>query len=172
MQNLPRGFFCGGIVKMKIKNIAILQSEINSCHSTVSDLVCEKCGKKVNSVVILKCGEDIKIVGFICCFKKELEIFFVKHPESEYIETCLINDVDFFNKKETKKKIRSGMTPKLRYKILSRDGFKCKLCGRKPPDVSLAVDHIKPVKYGGDNSESNLQTLCFDCNSGKGAEWQ
>jgi len=31
------------------------------------------------------------------------------------------------------------------------------------------VDHIKPIKAGGDNDIFNLVTACSDCNSGKGA---
>ena len=33
----------------------------------------------------------------------------------------------------------------------------------------LHVDHIKPVKDGGDNNITNLITSCADCNLGKGA---
>jgi len=37
------------------------------------------------------------------------------------------------------------------------------------PDVVLEVDHINPVKNGGDNNILNLVTSCMDCNRGKGA---
>lgn len=66
--------------------------------------------------------------------------------------------------KETEK---GKMTPTLRYNILSRDGFRCKLCGRTAPEVKLHVDHIIPLSKGGKTEESNLQALCFDCNHGK-----
>jgi 5-methylcytosine-specific restriction endonuclease McrA len=65
---------------------------------------------------------------------------------------------------------RSKMTPKLRYEILRRDGFRCKICGRGEEDgVKLHVDHIIPVSKGGKTEEENLRTLCEDCNLGKGA---
>ncbi|MGA2031903.1 MAG: HNH endonuclease [Thermoguttaceae bacterium] len=60
----------------------------------------------------------------------------------------------------------------LRYKVLLRDKFRCVACGRSPAkdaDVELHVDHIIPWSRGGQNTESNLRTLCFDCNLGKGA---
>ena len=61
----------------------------------------------------------------------------------------------------------------LRYKVLSRDRFRCVICGRSPakdPNIELHVDHILPWSRGGQNTEENLRTLCFDCNLGKGAK--
>ncbi|NMA06481.1 MAG: HNH endonuclease [Ruminococcaceae bacterium] len=37
------------------------------------------------------------------------------------------------------------------------------------PDVILEIDHISPVKDGGNDNILNLITSCFDCNRGKGA---
>lgn len=63
---------------------------------------------------------------------------------------------------------RQLMTPKMRYSILKRDGFKCVICGRSQQDgAKLHVDHIKPVSKGGKTVESNLRTLCDMCNLGK-----
>lgn len=67
---------------------------------------------------------------------------------------------------------RAKMTAGFRYDILKRDNFTCQLCGAKAitHDVTLHVDHIKPVKKGGLTVEDNLQTLCRDCNLGKGTK--
>lgn len=63
---------------------------------------------------------------------------------------------------------RKAIAPKLRWKIMQRDNFKCIKCGRGVNDVDcLQVDHINPVTNGGGNDESNLQTLCWECNVGK-----
>jgi 5-methylcytosine-specific restriction endonuclease McrA len=59
----------------------------------------------------------------------------------------------------------------LRYKILSRDNFRCVTCGASPArdvSVELHIDHIYPWSRGGQNVEDNLRTLCFKCNLGKG----
>lgn len=62
---------------------------------------------------------------------------------------------------------RKGISQKRRFEVFKRDRFTCQYCGRTPPDVVLALDHIVPVASGGDNSEINLTTACFDCNIGK-----
>jgi hypothetical protein len=57
---------------------------------------------------------------------------------------------------------------KLRFRILERDKYRCVICGRSAEDgVKLQVDHIHPKSKGGIADESNLATLCFDCNIGK-----
>lgn len=63
---------------------------------------------------------------------------------------------------------RRLMTDSLRYDILVRDGFRCKICGASAADgVKLHVDHILPVSKGGKTEKSNLRTLCERCNLGK-----
>jgi len=39
-------------------------------------------------------------------------------------------------------------------------------------DVKLHVDHIVPVSRGGKSVMGNLQTLCEDCNCGKGNRYE
>ena len=60
----------------------------------------------------------------------------------------------------------------LRYLVLNRDRFRCALCGRSPltdPSVELHLDHIIPFSKGGTTTSENLQTLCRECNMGKGS---
>lgn len=57
---------------------------------------------------------------------------------------------------------------KLRFIIFTRDKFTCTYCGRKPPEVSLQIDHIHPKSKGGQNTEINFTTSCKECNLGKG----
>lgn len=64
-----------------------------------------------------------------------------------------------------------GVSDRLRFRIMKRDNFKCRKCGRSPAtdlNVILHVDHIKPWSKGGKTSEDNLETLCSICNLGKG----
>lgn len=64
---------------------------------------------------------------------------------------------------------REPIGSKLRYDILTRDGYRCVKCGARGNESKLHVDHKKPVSHGGTNDPSNLQTLCENCNLGKGA---
>lgn len=63
---------------------------------------------------------------------------------------------------------RRPLSKRVRFEVFKRDDFRCTYCGRHPPDVLLEADHITPVCDGGDDSQDNLTTACFDCNRGKG----
>lgn len=62
---------------------------------------------------------------------------------------------------------RKSLSKKVRFEVFKRDSFTCQYCGNVPPSVVLEIDHIHPASKGGDNSEDNLITSCFDCNRGK-----
>ena len=69
-----------------------------------------------------------------------------------------------------KKNKRKTIKPKLRFDILERDNHTCQACGATPQDgATLEIDHIKPIARGGTDDPLNLQVLCRECNSGKGA---
>jgi len=65
--------------------------------------------------------------------------------------------------------IRKPIKPSIRFKILQRDGFSCRYCGRngERDSVILHIDHLFPVSQGGSNDINNLVTSCRDCNLGK-----
>lgn len=90
-----------------------------------------------------------------------------------------IIDIHTHQNDETKKPSREWManeraklTAGLRYLVLKRDNFSCKSCGASPVEsngVQLEVDHIRSIEQWGRTELSNLQTLCRNCNRGKGA---
>ena len=66
---------------------------------------------------------------------------------------------------------RALMTSALREKIKERDNYTCQICGLstyQEPNLLLEIDHITPISRNGLTIESNLQTLCWRCNRGKG----
>ncbi len=67
---------------------------------------------------------------------------------------------------------KTGRNPswRLRFLVMRRDNFACRLCGASPakdPSVCLEVDHVLPWSKGGETVFSNLQTCCKTCNLGK-----
>ncbi len=65
------------------------------------------------------------------------------------------HEADFYNVREN------------RVKIWERDNYQCKYCGDQLTRFTATLDHIRPVRDGGDNSYENLITACLKCNSKK-----
>jgi hypothetical protein len=49
---------------------------------------------------------------------------------------------------------------KLRARVLTRDGYMCRLCGS---EENLEVHHMLALVHGGKSTMKNLITLCADC---------
>jgi 5-methylcytosine-specific restriction endonuclease McrA len=62
-------------------------------------------------------------------------------------------------------RIRGYRLIKIRERILLRDGYACRVCGRV--SVDLIVDHVVPLHLGGAESDENRQSLCGDCHDRK-----
>ena len=108
-------------------------------------------------------------------FRKALEAFVHYINNENGLETVndfnetdeQISKVNVVIKHKTKREISERM----RFRILLRDGFSCRKCGKSPMKeigVELHVDHILPWSKGGETVEENLETKCLKCNLGKG----
>jgi 5-methylcytosine-specific restriction endonuclease McrA len=100
------------------------------------------------------------------------------------IVRCLVCGRHCYNapRTETGRAVRSvttvhnGVKPKLRSKILERDGHRCVLC--KAEDKPLHAGHVVSVEAGlaiglSDdeiNDEENLIAVCDECNLGQGSQ--
>ncbi len=73
------------------------------------------------------------------------------------------------NTTKTQNKRSRYIPASIRVSVLHRDKYKCVFCGRSAKQIQLEIDHIIAYSKGGSNDISNLQTLCIDCNRGKGA---
>lgn len=83
-------------------------------------------------------------------------VYKLNHPEILYSQLTKRNP-----------KRREYLPLQVRYNILVRDKFKCKICGISSDKAMLHIDHIIPVSKGGTNDFNNLRTLCAFCNLGK-----
>lgn len=91
----------------------------------------------------------------------------INNEESSSLEEIKTLEID----PSTRHKTKRGINLRLRFIVMRRDNFKCRLCGRNPatnPKIVLCVDHIVPWSKGGETIPDNLQTLCSTCNIGKG----
>ena len=87
--------------------------------------------------------------------------------QNDSIETIQMNNTEERIVHKTKRDI----SDRLRFRILMRDGFTCRSCGKSPMKergVELHVDHILPWSKGGETIPDNLETKCKQCNLGKG----
>ena len=63
------------------------------------------------------------------------------------------------------------LPPRLKLRILSRQGFSCAHCGNGfTAAVKPEFDHITAIINGGSNSEGNIQALCIPCHGKKTAQ--
>jgi 5-methylcytosine-specific restriction endonuclease McrA len=68
-------------------------------------------------------------------------------------------------------------TPEQKRLVFRRDGGRCRHCGRQvirtrhPVPEQASFDHVEPWSWGGPTTMSNLQLLCRECNTAKGARY-
>jgi len=123
--------------------------------------------------LVVDSEEDVLVFylhgGHALIEKKVCEEFF---PDLAFPhEVVQLNPLSGFTSAElAPQKVLNRAPSKLdRMKILKRDSFRCRLCGRSPKDyvdVELHLHHILPWALGGLTIEHNLITLCKTCHDG------
>jgi len=93
----------------------------------------------------------------------------------EWAETA--SDVDFKPADPVGIRRRTSRDPNsaLRWRVARADSFRCRHCGKNPAQnagIQLHIDHVVPWSKGGETVLDNLQTLCSECNLGKGTQQQ
>jgi hypothetical protein len=64
---------------------------------------------------------------------------------------------------------RRELTEQEKEQVKRRDGYTCLCCGvEKRTGITLEIDHIVPIDFGGETTLENSQTLCRVCNQDKG----
>ncbi len=92
---------------------------------------------------------------------------------SEFLAAHPVAQVSVFGFKHIeclpKDALNRAPSPSHRMRILKRDDFRCRICGRRSTDhvdVELHVHHIRPWAQGGVTEDLNLITLCHTCHKG------
>ena len=102
-------------------------------------------------------------------WRKALERF-IEYVNNEKPASSAVAIQNLEAEPSTGRKTKRTISNRLRFIVMRRDNFKCKICGRHPasdPKIELQVDHVKPWAKGGETVLENLQTLCSQCNIGK-----
>lgn len=60
------------------------------------------------------------------------------------------------------------ISPRVRAKVIRRDGQACHYCKRGLKDDEITMDHIMPSSRGGHNGSANLVVACRKCNNRRG----
>ena len=125
-------------------------------------------------MIDIKDVESVEFQGYQAEIKEILELSF------KYVKEYLLDEnsnrekkfklaCDLLKKQNIKVDLGNASgNLKLRFKIFRRDDFSCVYCGRNPEQGALLqIDHVNPRSNNGKDTEDNLVTACFDCNSGK-----
>jgi 5-methylcytosine-specific restriction endonuclease McrA len=113
--------------------------------------------------VVARDGQDFVLQGF-----ERLTADEIKHIE----EACDVRLRRYLEKRgdapwEHRRRSAGYVSGSIKYEVLKRAKFRCELCGVPATECALEVDHILPRNRGGDDDLSNLQALCYRCNSMK-----
>jgi hypothetical protein len=159
----------------KINNI-LTWNDIKEEFTVTSDK-----GKYSKNYILTKLQEAASFCGENFT-RREYKLFIKDKktfPSASYIERtfktwneakkCALLILNPVSKRNPSGENQNKTWPKLRFRILRRDNFRCQYCGNTPQlGAILVVDHIIPKSKGGTCKESNLTTSCNLCNMGKG----
>lgn len=151
------------------KNRYVLVEEVNQLIKNIP----EKYGKE-KEIILLVSEEGFKIKDAIkkCGYSKEIRTlqYHIHRASKGIISLQDLRRSYLWNHPKVKKRNlkRKKISLKMRWEVLSRNGFRCVCCGTNSTEEVLHVDHIIPASLGGKTELNNLRTLCSSCNLGRG----
>jgi len=144
----------------KIAKSILSRSQIEYYEHITKNMVGKVLTK--NRGVTDKTKDKYSLIGFDDLNQKEID---------ELISVCNEKIEEYLDKRTDtwshRKKSSGYISGTIRYEVLKRAKFRCELCGISAKEKALEVDHIIPRNKGGSDDISNLQSLCYSCNSMK-----
>ena len=113
-----------------------------------------------NNGITAKDGDQYKLIGFETF--SDIEINDLKTICLQKIDEYLKNRSDVW---QHRRKASGYISGGIRLQVFTRAKTKCEMCGVSNKIKALEVDHIIPRNKGGSDDISNLQALCYTCNS-------
>jgi diadenosine tetraphosphate (Ap4A) HIT family hydrolase/5-methylcytosine-specific restriction endonuclease McrA len=112
--------------------------------------------------VVTKLRDEYSLNGYAELTASEIEIL---------VGLCNDKLSEFLKKRDDpwshRRKSTGYISGNNQYEVLKQAHFHCELCGVSADIKRLEVDHILPRNKGGSDDISNLQALCYSCNSMK-----
>jgi len=113
-----------------------------------------------NNGITSKDGNSYKLIGFENF--TDAEVNELKSICLHKIKQYLKNRSDVW---QHRRKSSGYISGGIRLEVFKRAKTKCEMCGVSNKVKALEVDHIIPRNKGGSDDISNLQALCYTCNS-------
>ena len=116
-----------------------------------------------NHAIVERTRDNYKIQGFSDLSEPEI---------ADLIQICKDRIEGFWKERklspfEHRRKSSGYISGSIKYEVLAKAKLRCLLCGAPDKERALEVDHIVPRAFGGSDDISNLQALCYKCNSMK-----
>lgn len=108
-------------------------------------------------------------------WRKALKAFVERMNQDAPLEEAPKPESKSSNSKSlVRKRTLRDIPPGLKFKVICRDGNRCRLCGKSPitHSVSVEIDHVIPWSKRGETVLKNLRVLCDVCNRGRGASME
>lgn len=94
-----------------------------------------------------------------------------KEQKRKYQKENPLKFLEYSNNHRALKNNNGGKITAQEWEALkAKYNFTCLCCGRQEPEIKLELDHVIPLKLGGENTIENAQPLCGSCNKKKGTK--
>lgn len=153
-------------------------SRQGDCLRREAERLCRKCGRPVaRGGRRLRCeaclseyyhGYKLKRAEHIREYQEQYRKTHIPWSKTHPIEAREVKAVALANREAARAGVLGKLTTAEWRELKHAYGNRCLRCGRAELVIDLTLDHVIPYSKGGTNWISNVQPLCFSCNSSKG----